>query len=1213
MSSVLIGGVATLLGTTAGSRWVLERVPGLQVEQFGGRLGGRWQAARLLWTQDGSRVEVMSPVFDWKPSCLLQLTLCVNELQTGDIDLVFPSSPDDEAASEPFSLPDIKLPVALAVGRIEIGQLRFNTTEQLQSLLLTADWQQDGIEIRTLQVRREDLQLGLHGRLQPSGAWPLQLQGEASLAGLVQRDWKVSLGIDGTLRERIDLKVDSQGYFNGRLAGRLSPLDEALPAEIRLTADSFKASPELPDTLTLKELELTAKGDLKTGYQLLGTALLPGQGGAVRLALDGLVDSKGARLDQLELDAGNKRRLLVRGKADWQQALKAQARLDWHEFPWQRLYPLAEQPPVDLRNLTAQVNYDDGNYQGNFAAALQGPAGDFTLKSPFDGTLQRLNLPQLELVAGQGKASGNVTVGFANGIDWKTRLQLSSLNPAYWVAELPGNLGGLLVSQGTLRNETLAAQIELGLNGRLRKQPTDLRLQASGEGNRWDLADLQFRFGDNRIQGKGCWAERLAGQLDLNLPRLAQVWPGLTGQVKGRLELSGTATAPQGQLNLNGQGLAFAEQRLRQMTLAASLNPGERLKLALDAKGVSSAGKDYGQLTITAEGTRERHAANLTLQGAVLDLALAVDGSLRGQDWRGRLASVNLAASGQKWALRQPTAIERLGNGRLTLAAHCWDSGPASLCAESQRLMPEPQLRYRLRNFPLASLAQFMPDDFAWKGDLNADLKLDLPKSGPNGSIRIDAGPGVLRMRERDNWLDFPYQTLSIDSQLKPHQVDTHLTFQGNALGTLQANVIIDPRGETKPLSGDFQLSGVDLATARPFVPQVDRLEGKLNGNGRLGGTLQKPQVNGQLILSNGVIAGNQLPTSLENLQVRLGIQGELLRIDGSWQSGKQGRGRIDGTLAWADALALDMTVSGQHLPIAVEPYAELDVTPTLKIGLAGERLTVTGKVEVPRGQITVRQLPPSTVSVSSDTVIVGDETKKAAPSLQVAMDIDVVVGKEKLTFSGFGLEANLAGYMHIGDNLDGRGELNLNNGRYKAYGQNLSVRRARLLFIGSLTQPYLDIEAVRTISSESVVAGLHIAGNAAQPTVTVFSEPTMAQEQALSYLITGHALGGDADDSNLVARAALGLGLAGSASITGALAQTLGFQDFELDSQGTGDATSVVASGKINDRLSLRYGFGVFEPSSTIGLRYRLTQSIFLEAVSGLASSLDLFYRKSF
>ncbi|MOA51422.1 Translocation and assembly module TamB [compost metagenome] len=56
-----------------------------------------------------------------------------------------------------------------------------------------------------------------------------------------------------------------------------------------------------------------------------------------------------------------------------------------------------------------------------------------------------------------------------------------------------------------------------------------------------------------------------------------------------------------------------------------------------------------------------------------------------------------------------------------------------------------------------------------------------------------------------------------------------------------------------------------------------------------------------------------------------------------------------------------------------------------------------------------------------------------------------------------------------------------------------------------------------------------------------------------------------------------------------------------------------MVASGQLSDRLSLRYGVGVFEPANTIALRYILTKRLYLEAASGLASSLDLFFKRDF
>lgn len=1203
--------IGVVLGTSSGSRWVLGKVPGLQLEAFSGRLGGRWQAQRLIWDQDGTRVIVAEPRMAWSPSCLLRRTLCIDELVAGDVDVTIPPS-TDEPSTEPFDLPNVKLPLALRIERLDVGQVRVNEVTQLTSLQLRADWRRDGLDIRLLQVVRDDLSLDLKGRVEPNGEWPTELSGTAAIRSPDEQPWALALRAAGELREHLVLDVESQGYINARLSGRVRPLEEDLPANLVLLVEGFKASPDLPDALRLERLELTAEGDLDKGYRLTGDGSLQGEGGAVGISLNGLVDAAGAKLDRLQLDAGNEQQVTANGQVGWEQTIRADAELAWRNFPWRRLYPDVEEPPVALRTLNAQVQYDDGSYLGNFDAGLSGPSGDFSLRSPFSGDLEVIHLPQLQLQAGQGRAEGNLSVGFANGVDWNTTLKLSQFDPSYWVAELPGQLRGTLTSEGSMR-ERLQAQAQLDLEGTLRRQPLLLKLEANGEDAAWDLPRVDLRLGDNRIQGSGRWAETLQATLDLDMPRLAQLWPDLTGRLAGKLNLSGTPQVPQGDLTLEGTAIAFQDNRLDSLQISANLAEGERAQLRLNANGLQAGDNEIGELRLDASGTLETHVAALDLKGPLLDLDLALDGGLRGENWRGRLVRAELDAKGQRWALQQPATLERLANGRINVGAHCLGSGPASLCGENQRLAPDPSLRYRLRNFPIESLAEYLPENLRWEGEINADLAVDIPAAGPSGTVRVDAGPGTLRFRDGDQWLSFPYATLALNSDLAPQQVDSRLRFEGGDLGELDVRFQIDPSTEAKAISGDFRLSRFDLSVARPFVAQVDRLEGHLNGNGRLSGTLADPQINGELNLSGGEISGSELPVSFEQLQVRALVDGKQLRLDGDWRSGEQGRGEIGGTVDWRNALDLDIRISGNRLPVTVEPYAELEVEPDLRLQLADDQLAIVGKVNVPRGDITVRELPPSTVTVSNDVVIIGQEAEEAKAPMAMRMDVQVEVGRDRLRFSGFGLTADLAGYLHIGNDLDTRGELNLNNGRYRAYGQRLTIRKAQLLFTGVLSQPFLDIEAIRRIEADNVIAGLRISGSAEQPRVDVFAEPAMSQEQALSYLVLGRPLGADSGENNMLAQAALGLGLAGSASVTGNVAQRLGIQDFQLDTQGSGTDTSVVASGRLTERLTLRYGVGVFEPANTVALRYQLTKRIFLEAASGLASSLDVFYRRNF
>lgn len=1203
--------LATLLGSQAGSRWALGWVPGLTLERFEGRLGGQWRADQLLWQQDGSRVELSGVQFAWSPACLLRMTLCVEQLQADRVSLQFPPSVDTAQQSAPVSLPELRLPLAIELGQVQVGRLLFNGSEQLKGLQLAAHWTDQGLRIDSLRVQRDDLNLELSGLLHPSADWPLTAEGNLGLPAPGGGPWSLALKVEGDLLNTLRLNADSSGYLQGRLSGQLQPLVEDLPAQVRITADGFKVSADLPDTLQLDQLELTAKGDLQSGYQLNGKARLPAEQGPVALLLRGKVDAKGARIAALDLQADDTQSLKLTGQLDWSDGFSAEAKLAWLDFPWHRLYPLIEEPAVALRSFNAEVAYRDGSYLGNFKGDLDGPAGAFSLSSPFSGDLTKIFLPQLQLTAGQGKALGHLNLQFADGLAWDTALELSAVNPAYWLAELPGTLAGPLRSQGEMNNEQLKLTANLDLKGRLRGQPAVLQAKADGAGEQWHLSGLQFRLGDNRITGSASLQQQIAGQLDIKLPRLGQLWPQLRGQLNGRVDLAGTLKSPSGSLDLAGQQLAFADNRLQSLKLDARLDGAQKAQLDLKGSGIQMGDTQLGTLTVAGRGDVQQQKLQLDLQGPLLTLALGLDGTLDKGSWRGRLASGEVQTGGQNWALQNPARLERLANGAVNFGAHCWASGDASLCADDQRLMPDPKLRYQLKQFPLDSLAQWLPKDFAWKGVLNADVQLDLPASGPKGQVMLDASGGTLLVKDKGQWLDFPYQALKLNTSLTPRRIDTQLQFDGGKLGELMVQAQINPLPKSKPLSGDFRLRGLDLSVARPFVPMVEKLNGTLNGSGRLSGGLLAPQVNGNVQLVDGQVSGSELPTSLEDLQLTAQIVGESVQLNGGWRSGKAGQGSLDGSIDWGRALSVDLTLKGTQLPVTVEPYAELEVAPDLNISLHDDKLAIAGKVLIPKGQITVRELPPSTVKVSDDVVIVGQQTDEGKKPMVMAMDVDVEVGRDKLSFAGFGLTANLQGHVHIGDNMDTRGELWLNDGRYRAYGQRLTVRRARLLFAGPIDQPYLDIEAVR--KTDDVTAGIRLSGSAEQPTTQIFSEPAMSQEQALSYLVLGRPLGSTGEDNNMLAQAALGLGLMGSSELTGDIAKNLGIQDFQLDTQGSGNATSVVASGNISERLSLRYGVGVFEPASTIALRYKLSKKVYLEAASGFASSLDIFYKRDF
>ncbi|NNG64584.1 translocation/assembly module TamB, partial [Pseudomonas fragi] len=404
-------------------------------------------------------VEVNRPIFAWSPGCLTRMTLCIDQLQADRVSLQFP--PGDDSSSGPVSLPDLKLPLAIEVGDVKVGNVLFNGIEQLKGMQMAAQWTAKGLRIDSVHVEREDLNVEMSGLLQPNGDWPLALQGNISLPAPDGKLLALALKVDGNVRTTLNLTADTSGYLNAHIAGELQPLADNLPAQLKITSEQFNPGFDLPDTLQVEQLVLSAKGDLKDGYELNGSATLPAENTPINLLLKGRVDARGAQIAALQLTSGPQQHLKLSGQVDWHQGLSAEAKIDWLEFPWHNLYPVIAKPDVDLRTFSGEVSYRDGNYLGNFKADLDGPAGKFSLSSPFSGDLGKIFLPELKLVAGQGKAEGHVNVQFADGVAWDTALDLSAINPAYWVAELPGTLAGPLRSAGEFKNERLTLDANL--------------------------------------------------------------------------------------------------------------------------------------------------------------------------------------------------------------------------------------------------------------------------------------------------------------------------------------------------------------------------------------------------------------------------------------------------------------------------------------------------------------------------------------------------------------------------------------------------------------------------------------------------------------------------------------------------------------------------------------------------------------------------------
>ena len=284
------------------------------------------------------------------------------------------------------------------------------------------------------------------------------------------------------------------------------------------------------------------------------------------------------------------------------------------------------------------------------------------------------------------------------------------------------------------------------------------------------------------------------------------------------------------------------------------------------------------------------------------------------------------------------------------------------------------------------------------------------------------------------------------------------------------------------------------------------------------------------------------------------------------------------------------------------------------------QAFSLNGKVDIPLARITVQELPQSAVGVSSDEVMLNDRRQPIAPaSTSIPINTNLVVNiGDDVRLDAFGLKARLKGALKVAQDKRGlglNGQIDIPSGRFHAYGQDLIVRKGQLLFSGPADQPLLNIEAIRNPDSteDDVVAGVRVTGDADTPKLEVFSDPTMSQEEALSYLLRGQGLDSSGADSSAMTSMLIGMGVAQSGKLVGKIGEAFGVSNLSLDTQGVGDSSQVVVSGYVLPGLQVKYGVGIFDSLATLTLRYRLMPKLYLEAVSGIDQALDLLYQFEF
>ncbi|WP_047257774.1 translocation/assembly module TamB domain-containing protein [Chromobacterium subtsugae] len=1234
--ALLLAGLGWISASPAGFAWALGELDWLSGQRLsvGATQGTLWRgfALRDIRLRGGADdVDIESLRLDWQPAALSRGELRISRLDVGHVRVL--SRPAPEQKSAPLAAPrTLALPLRLKVDQLNLASLTLEPAH-FSLYRLQAAYDYDGARHR-LQLQRLDSPWGeARAGLTLSAASPFALSGQLSAKGeLEQVPVKARLDLSGDL-----LKPAFSGEMDGKgvsvdIAGALRPFD-ANPFNrlVRLDARVGNINPQaiLPDWPKARlSFAVFAEPDagqrVKGGLTLVNTE--PGALSAQRLPLSLLAGE--FRADEQALELFNSHAELGGGKLGLVGEVKPdrmKLALDLSQLSLRQLHASAPDDVISGR-LTAEGAFA----APRFAAQLKGKWLQASALAELSGGQQpALLLKKLELGAGSGAASVNGKLGLSGKRLFELNGKLVHADPARLRDGLPsGDLNATLKMAGQL-----AEPMEVGAKLQLapsRLSGAPLSGNASvllGEARLKQLL-LDLKLADNRLQASGSYGvpgDKL--KLAVNAPNLSLLGPGFAGVVQGQGELAGVPKIPVLSAKLQAQRLRLpGGVALQSMQFAGNIKADQAspFQLSLDVAALQAGGVSAEQLRARASGTRARHSLQLDgrfqleQQNYALQLAAAGGLSLDNR-WQGSLQKLELAGK-PGLSLQAPADLTlgadgqaRLGaarlallGGSLNLAELTRQANGALSGGGSARGLRLSELGPWLK-LPLEQNLQFDAD---WSLSPAGIGKLALWRSGGDVQLPLDKGRHVaLGLKTARAELDLDGRQLafnvSVDSRFAQAQGQGSLPWNGGRID-----------GHT-PLSGNLRASLPSLAALAELSGPGLELGGQLAANLDLGGPLQMPQAQGQ-------IRGDKLKLADRRTGVSLSDGSLLARVDGRQLTLQQlrfvsGKGEVNasGSLDFSDAQPdARVKVSLQKFSVFDRPNRRLVVSGQSELAFVGGRLSLSGRIRADQGRVGLPKL--GAPDLGADVVVVGrpaaEPSAFATMPLTVALDLDL---GERFRFSGQGLDVELSGLVHVsanpGEAPAARGQVKVDKGRYKAYGQDLDITFGAITFNGPLDNPLLNVQAKRRLSP--VGAGVEVTGSVAAPKVRLITDDPMADKDKLAWLVLGRAASGDRDNNDLAASA--GMMLAGSINDHIGLFDDLGVssrKEKTLSNGTVSPAEQVVTVGRqLTRELYLGYEYGISSADQAVKLAYQLSKGWSVVLRAGTAMSAESRYTLRF
>lgn len=930
---------------------------------------------------------------------------------------------------------------------------------------------------------------------------------------------------------------------------------------------------------------------------------------------------------------------LIRGNLIWQWGEQSASA----DLQVEQLNPQHIDSRMQAMQVSGQINLSGDTQMQSARINLKDKSVNLTaamIKSGDNIALEQFNLQRNQSqLTGQGKFVLDQEQSF------ELSGSLANFNIADFIQTPDSNLNATIQLSGKLSPHISGLLKYRIQKSRLAKSPVTGQGEIAFSGSDRFDGKAELTAGSNHFLAQGGTGESgNTFRLTVNAPALAQLGLGLSGDLQTLMTFSGSLESPDFDLKLTSKQLHLpGNQHFSGLVADVHL---QKDAIALNVAAESYAAQEktaiehliveiYGKVSHHTLSAKARINEDIAVQ---LTAAGGIDRKTPWQSmrWNGQL-----------------TGLSSVGKMPVQLLA------PAAFSGSAQSVSLGPARLSISNGFINIGQLHWTPKDWKTQGDFSGIALLPGMQPASNqsnlqlgGYWNFTSGPqltGSLHIhREQGDWHlpgEIP-QPLGLEKlQLKVAAQQGNLTGElelssqlaGTAAAHLtlplkQANTGWTVSGET-PLHGEVIAHISNLKWADGILGDSINANGQLQVQASIKGTLKQPDF-------SGTVSGKALSVALLEQGIHL-QQGSLiahfhqadLKIDrlhfvtpheappdrrlfkNLELNDTSGSMTITGDVGLVSKNSrLDFTIN--QLPLTHKTDYWMIVSGAGETRLEDNHLNIRGTISADAGLL--RQPPEGRPELSEDIVFV-NAPKQTGQNLPLHLNMNFNLG-EQFYLRASGLEGRLAGQLQIQNDknniLKVNGSIAAQDTTYKAYGQNLTVKRGIVSFQGPLDDPGLNILAVR--EGLQVEAGVEVMGSVRHPRVKLVSVPSVPDTEKLSWIVLGRKPDtGGLDTSVLLAAAGSILGGQSGSGITDQITKALGVDEITLKQAGIGSSLTGqigVVGKRISSRAYLSYERGL--TASTMGitkLTYNLTPRVTIVTQAGEDSAMDLFYTLQF